>query len=157
MEFTISSVPRTHSVFLAALQAADLHYLRELRTRTVFPHERVEVLGAAEFARRLPGCALCVSERYHGLIAAMLARVPYVGIGDDPKIISFCKETGMPYFVRDALHEATAEDLLARAQAAYNQERLDAVAAAYRQRQQQQRELVASLIRELEPSATTAD
>jgi len=147
MEFLIGSVPRTYAVDLVALQPVDLEYLREVRVSTVFPHDKVEVMGPLEFARRLPGSTLVVSERYHGLIAALAAGVPFVGIGDDPKIISICKEAGMPYFVRDALHEATAEDLLERAQAAYDQTRLDGLVAEFRRRQDEQKKLVAARLR----------
>ena len=146
MEFTIGSVPRTYAVDLVALQPVDLEYLREVRIRTVFPHDKVEVMGPLEFARRLPGSTIVVSERYHGLIAALAAGVPFVGIGDDPKIISICKEAGMPYFVRDALHEATAEDLLTRAQAAHDRERMDRLVAGFRRRQDEQKKLVAAIV-----------
>jgi|GEM_PF-2441481 len=146
MEFTIGSVPRMYAVDLVALQPVDLEYLREVRIRTVFPHDKVEVMGPLEFARRLPGSTLVVSERYHGLVAALAAGVPFVGIGDDPKIVSFCKEAGMPYFVRDALHEATAEDLLARAQSAHDAARLAALTAEFARRQEQQKKLVAGLV-----------
>ncbi len=146
MGFTIGSVPRTYAVDLVALQPVDLEYLREVRIRTVFPHDKVEVMGPLEFARRLPGSTIVVSERYHGLIAALAAGVPFVGISDDPKIISICKEAGMPYFVRDALHEATAEDLLERAQAAFDATRLDALTAEFRQRQNEQKKLVAGIL-----------
>ncbi len=37
----------------------------------------------------------CVySMRYHGLVAARLAGVPFIGIGDDDKIIRYCSENG---------------------------------------------------------------
>jgi len=146
MEFTIGSVPRAYAVDLVALQPVDLEYLREVRIRTVFPHDKVEVMGPLEFARRLPGSSVVVSERYHGLIAALAAGVPFVGIGDDPKIISICKEAGMPYFVRDALHEATAEDLLERANAAHDATRLNALTAEFRRRQDDQKKLVAAIV-----------
>lgn len=151
MEFIIGSVPRTHAVYLAALQSSDLDYIREIRVRTIFPHERVDVMGAQEFARRLPGCQLLVSERYHGLVAALAASVPFVGIGDDPKLMSFCQEAGMPCFVRDALHEATAEELLARAQDAFSAERFQSLIAQYRARQEAQKQLIASILPQPEP------
>jgi hypothetical protein len=75
-----------------------------------------------------------------------------VGIGDDPKIVSFCKEAGMPYFVRDALHEATAEDLLARAQSAHDAGRWAALTAEFARRQEQQKKLVVALVGGFQPS-----
>ncbi len=156
MEFTIGSVPRTHAVDLVALQPVDLEYLREVRVRTVFPHDRVEVIGPLEFARRLPGSTLVVSERYHGLVAALAAGVPFVGIGDDPKIISFCKEAGMPYFVRDALHEATADDLLARAQSAHDAARFSALTAEFARRQEEQKKLVAGKVNSSQAPVATS-
>lgn len=156
MEFIIGSVPRTHAVYLAALQSSDLDYIREIRVRTVFPHERVEVMGAHEFARRLPGCQLLVSERYHGLVAALIAGVPFIGIGDDPKLVSFCQEAGMPCFVRDALHEATAEELLARAREAHSAERFQALIAEYRRRQEAQKDMVESILPRTPPPTNDA-
>jgi polysaccharide pyruvyl transferase CsaB len=145
MEFMIGNAPRTHEVYLVGLQQADMHYLRDLRVRTVFPHERVEVMGANDFAKRLVGCALVISERYHGLIAALIAGVPFVGIGDDPKILSFCKDAGMPAFVRDALHEATADDLMGRAQEMYDASRFAGLVTDYRARQAVQKRLLAEM------------
>jgi polysaccharide pyruvyl transferase CsaB len=145
MEFTLGSVPRTHEVYLVGLQQADMHFLRDLRVRTKFPHERVDVLGATDFAKRLPGCALVISERYHGLIAALIAGVPFVGIGDDPKIQSFCREAGMPAFVRDALHEASADELMGRAQAAFDPARFAKLLAEYRSRQAVQKRMLADI------------
>ncbi len=99
---------------------------------------------------------MVVSERYHGLVAALIARVPFVGIGDDPKIVSFCKEAGMPYFVRDALHEATAEELLNRARASYDRQRMDKLISTFRQRQDEQKKLVAAIIQaEGKPASMT--
>lgn len=146
MEFTIGSVPRTHEVNLVGLQPADMHFLREVRVRTPFPHDRVEILGPTDFSRRLAGSTLVISERYHGLIAALITGVPFVGIGDDPKILSFCKEAGMPSFVRDALHEATASDLLERAQAAFDASRFTSLAAEFRARQTAQKKMIAALL-----------
>ncbi len=155
MEFTIGSVPRTHEVNLVGLQPADMHYIREVRVRTPFPHERVDVLGASDFARRLPGSTLVISERYHGLIAALIAGVPFVGIGDDPKIHSFCKEAGMPAFVRDALHEATASDLLERALSAYDAARFCKLSDEFRSRQAAQKKLIAALLADEPAGAST--
>jgi polysaccharide pyruvyl transferase WcaK-like protein len=154
MEFIIGSVPRTHAVYLAALQSSDLDFIREIRVRTIFPHERVDVMAAQEFSRRLPGCQLLVSERYHGLVAALAAKVPFIGIGDDPKLMSFCKEAGMPCFVRDALHEATAEELLERAQHAFSAERFRSLIAQYRSRQETQKAIVTSILPRSEPPKT---
>lgn len=148
MEFTIGSVPRTHEVSLVGLQPADMHFLREVRVRTPFPHDRVEILGPTDFSRRLAGSTLVISERYHGLIAALIAGVPFVGIGDDPKILSFCKEAGMPSFVRDALHEAAAADLLERAQAAFDASRFASLAAEFSSRQAAQKKMIAALLAE---------
>ncbi len=42
----------------------------------------------------LERCERVYSMRYHGLVAAKLARVDFVGVGDDEKITGYCRENG---------------------------------------------------------------
>ena len=60
------------------------------------------------------GAALVVSMRLHALIAASIARVPFVGVSYDVKISSFMKDSGSPACVD--YYGATADGLCAAAE-----------------------------------------
>ncbi len=56
--------------------------------------ELLSGLSGGEIIYLCKNINLCISERLHALIFSKLAGCEFVGVGDDPKIIAFCKENG---------------------------------------------------------------
>jgi polysaccharide pyruvyl transferase WcaK-like protein len=72
-----------------------------------------EELPPLDVARVIADCQLCVSMKFHGLVFAALAGVPFVNIGFTRKTAEFCADLGQPglaiepyAFTHDAMRRA---------------------------------------------------
>jgi polysaccharide pyruvyl transferase CsaB len=55
-----------------------------------------EGLSASELVFILRNAEFCLSARLHLLIFARVAEIPFEAVGNDPKLVAFCKENGTP-------------------------------------------------------------
>lgn len=122
------------------------------------PEDRTVVRRAAEAladtacvystdAARIGRMSFVLSVRLHGLIFAVRAGVPAAGISYDPKVSAFCEEAGIPCV---EANEADENAMLSMADRAVHTdaERLFETAARLRQRERQNAETAARLLRE---------
>jgi polysaccharide pyruvyl transferase WcaK-like protein len=66
-------------------------------------------------ASALAGIGLVCGMRFHALLAAAQAGIPFVGIGHDPKITDLCARFAMPCLAPEAVTAATLSDAIAAA------------------------------------------
>ncbi|OPX22225.1 MAG: hypothetical protein B1H03_04960 [Planctomycetales bacterium 4484_113] len=108
--------------------------------------ESLALLNASSFVRKLRQCKLVVSERYHGLVAALIAGVPFVGVGDDPKLSSFCGECDMPACTERSVSVGTLEKLKKEALERFRAEVFRERVADFVDRHRRQRERLIELL-----------
>jgi len=108
--------------------------------------ESLGLLDAAGFVSRLRQCEVVVSERYHGLVAALIAGVPFVGVGDDPKISSFCSECAMPVCTAAPVTLRALQELKREASAGFRAQAFAERVSDFAARHRRQRELVGALL-----------
>jgi polysaccharide pyruvyl transferase WcaK-like protein len=71
---------------------------------------RVRVPGrAADVLDWMKEYRFVASSRFHALVLAQAARIPFLGLGSQPKVISFCARYGQPH----ATHPLDAQALVA--------------------------------------------
>lgn len=104
------------------------------------------LLDASGFVSKLRQCEVVVSERYHGLVAALIAGVPFVAVGDDPKLTSFCGECEMPAYTEQPLGVHTLVELKKEAQERFDAQAFRERVSGFVERHQRQRKRLAELV-----------
>ncbi len=83
-------------LYLLPMEKRDPAFLKELAVQlnlTMLPvQSRWE-----EFQQVIGGLDLVVSARLHGLVAAVIQKIPCYGLAMDPKIEGFCLQLGVPF------------------------------------------------------------
>jgi len=91
--------PPEGNILISAFQNVEWQNPRRVeRLGRRFDAQSLPIAPPTEFVQRIGKCQVVFSERYHALVLSLLAQVPFVGVGDDPKIVGFCEECNMPYF-----------------------------------------------------------
>ncbi len=139
--------PPDANIIIAALQKVEWENPRKLeRLGKRLDKESLKILSPDEFCRTIRNCEVIVSERYHGLVMALLAGIPFVGIGDDPKITSFCDECGMPYHAGTRVALRTLKELKESALSRFDRKAFYDRVSDFSARHRRQRQLIAGLL-----------
>ncbi len=111
-----------------------------------FDRKSLNLLAPTDFIREMKKCEVIFSERYHGLICALIAKVPFVGVGNDPKIIALCEECNMPVICDERITSRKLKELKSVASDRFNESAFVNIVEDFTYRHQLQKQILARLI-----------
>ena len=96
--FALSSFFRAQgleTVFVSVNKKEDESTARRLSSAMPFPSRFVSFTDHKEGARFIGESQIIISSRLHALIIAASSSRPFIALGNDPKLVAFCKECGL--------------------------------------------------------------
>ncbi len=139
--------PPDGKIVVGVLQRVEWENPRKLeRLGRKLDKEILNFVPPEKFLTKIRNCEVIFSERYHGLVLSLIAGVPFVGVGDDPKITAFCDECGMPSFTGARLGGRAISELKKLAVSRFDRKLFYERVEEYSARHKKQKEILAQLL-----------